>query len=792
MNLQKLSYLRSALQQKHHFSAQSLQFKQFYIGQNIESSFKFLNISQNKRNFSANSNNPSNPISADKLKEIIMKHKKEMNLAKQLGEMNKSIAESETSKNAQKLPQKPQTQYNTQKPQIQIPKSIAKTKVKEQQKNTRVISDIELEQEILGQFNIDINNPHDDDVVSNLDIDQFLVEAGSKGKNTKKQNEQAPPQKGVQLKAQMNELGEIEYNNYQKQQERDKEHIKRKKDAKRVSDSFDINVVSNAMDQMQSRLDKKDTNVKGLQNRKSEGVQIQTSKKMGRPKKVKAEEVVEQQEYKQNKKDDQPQIVHEVPDILGSQTLKKTKGRPKKQVESPVQQQQIQKEIEQQASSIPLKDEYKSKPSKADIKEIQEPLNQSQKATTKSKDAPINSIPKKETKKSTTETPKPTKSQIKPTSSGMQNTSSFFELKDDEDILKVKYSEELRKISKSQLNEQDLADLEELRELEKLAGVRQDSGYKHQDRNAEMQALMKDKQFLLDEEIKELDLKREENRGKAKSWAYERIRLRQDSMELNHELDQQEEESSSVLADSEFLSIYEIPSINSLKVDLKLPRFKLNEDNVSGVFTISFQFDYDTLKRMKDNFDLYENIVAFTDGSSIRNPGNAGSSCVFMGKRKQQSYDNMQLIRNMNGINDSIMNTNINKKPDREFLFGLTVALGQASNNYAEYTGVIMAQLIFSMFKQKEIHILTDSMLVVNQIKGVARTQNFRLIELIKIVHSLAFKFETMNLDYIEREQNKLADALARESSKNAITSTGPQFRVVFNMESLIQNVNFK
>ena len=38
------------------------------------------------------------------------------------------------------------------------------------------------------------------------------------------------------------------------------------------------------------------------------------------------------------------------------------------------------------------------------------------------------------------------------------------------------------------------------------------------------------------------------------------------------------------------------------------------------------------------------------------------------------------------------------------------------------------------MFKQHEVSIRTDSMLIVNQVKGIAMTRNVRLVELIKIV----------------------------------------------------------
>ena len=46
---------------------------------------------------------------------------------------------------------------------------------------------------------------------------------------------------------------------------------------------------------------------------------------------------------------------------------------------------------------------------------------------------------------------------------------------------------------------------------------------------------------------------------------------------------------------------------------------------------------------------------------------------------------------------------------EENFLFGLSLHLGQASNNYAEYTAVIMGQLFFALFDQPKAHICTDS-----------------------------------------------------------------------------------
>lgn len=48
-----------------------------------------------------------------------------------------------------------------------------------------------------------------------------------------------------------------------------------------------------------------------------------------------------------------------------------------------------------------------------------------------------------------------------------------------------------------------------------------------------------------------------------------------------------------------------------------------------------------------------------------------------------------------------------------------------------------------------------------------------------------------MSLDYIERENNKLADLLAREGSSLKL-SGDINYRVIFSLEKVIDNVSFK
>lgn len=80
----------------------------------------------------------------------------------------------------------------------------------------------------------------------------------------------------------------------------------------------------------------------------------------------------------------------------------------------------------------------------------------------------------------------------------------------------------------------------------------------------------------------------------------------------------------------------------------------------------------------------------------MRNPGFAGAGAVFVGKNVE--YDSED-VDDFDFDSDSLLP---HEQPPSEeiFLFGLSLHLGQASNNYAEYTAVIMGQLFFALFDQ--------------------------------------------------------------------------------------------
>lgn len=101
-------------------------------------------------------------------------------------------------------------------------------------------------------------------------------------------------------------------------------------------------------------------------------------------------------------------------------------------------------------------------------------------------------------------------------------------------------------------------------------------------------------------------------------------------------------------------------------------------------------------------FDKYEEIVCYTDGSSLENPGVGGAAAVFMGLNRQAQTTELGKVLGQMEV----------PRVEEEFLFGVTLHLGQTSNNYAEYTGLLIGQLFAALFRQPTVCLHTDSQLV--------------------------------------------------------------------------------
>jgi len=90
----------------------------------------------------------------------------------------------------------------------------------------------------------------------------------------------------------------------------------------------------------------------------------------------------------------------------------------------------------------------------------------------------------------------------------------------------------------------------------------------------------------------------------------------------------------------------------------------------------------------------------------------------------------------------------------------------QATNNVAEYTGVLKAlewALAQGLEKEKVV-VRGDSELVIRQLKGEYKVKSPSIVNLFTRVHELAGRFSSISFGWIPREENKEADALTNRA----------------------------
>lgn len=90
--------------------------------------------------------------------------------------------------------------------------------------------------------------------------------------------------------------------------------------------------------------------------------------------------------------------------------------------------------------------------------------------------------------------------------------------------------------------------------------------------------------------------------------------------------------------------------------------------------------------------------------------------------------------------------------------------LGIATNNVAEYHGLIRALEKSIELGASEVHIRADSELMVRQMTGVYRVKNEQIAVLFKHANDLAAQIGKVHYQHVYREQNSMADALCNEA----------------------------
>ncbi len=147
---------------------------------------------------------------------------------------------------------------------------------------------------------------------------------------------------------------------------------------------------------------------------------------------------------------------------------------------------------------------------------------------------------------------------------------------------------------------------------------------------------------------------------------------------------------------------------------------------------------YSTRSTTKPLFEARENppehyLIAHSDGGARGNPGPAGYGVVI-------------------------------KDESGRKVAALSEYLGHQTNNFAEYQGLIAALEYALTHGPKALKLISDSELLVRQIKGIYKVKNATLQDLHGRAKELIAQLDWFSIGHAFREQNREADRLANDA----------------------------
>lgn len=98
------------------------------------------------------------------------------------------------------------------------------------------------------------------------------------------------------------------------------------------------------------------------------------------------------------------------------------------------------------------------------------------------------------------------------------------------------------------------------------------------------------------------------------------------------------------------------------------------------------------------------------------------------------------------------------------FLGWTSRQLPQMSNNEAEYHATLLGLELAQHLGARHVEIISDSEVVVRQMRGLSRVNSARLKQLHQQACQVAARFSRVNFTHMSRTQNRVADALAAEA----------------------------
>ena len=91
-------------------------------------------------------------------------------------------------------------------------------------------------------------------------------------------------------------------------------------------------------------------------------------------------------------------------------------------------------------------------------------------------------------------------------------------------------------------------------------------------------------------------------------------------------------------------------------------------------------------------------------------------------------------------------------------------AIGRATNNVAEYSGLVAGMAKAAELGVRELDVVSDSELLVKQMQGDYRVKNEALRELWEQANDLERRFARVRYTAVRRAHNELADRLVNEA----------------------------
>ncbi len=129
----------------------------------------------------------------------------------------------------------------------------------------------------------------------------------------------------------------------------------------------------------------------------------------------------------------------------------------------------------------------------------------------------------------------------------------------------------------------------------------------------------------------------------------------------------------------------------------------------------------------------HERLRVFSDGAARGNPGPAGAGAVVAAE-------------------------------DGRILDRLGRYLGEQTNNFAEYHGLLLGLRRALELGAREVEVYADSQLMIRQLGGQYRVRNAGLRPLFDQALSLLRRFRRFELHHIPREQNAEADEMSNRA----------------------------